>query len=193
MGVRETVLGLCKRLGGATKFATKTTLNVLLPGSGEVVELVGELIECAHETARDQWDFDQKRAEELARRTDQERLERILHLLADDLKGVLGIVSGFVDQPTVARQVVERSVQHDEKIQHVQSLLRDLAARLNRIEKNTEKLLDGQASVLSSQDHLLRKMARLEKQVTRIRKEATPTRGAERGDESQEPSLYEYP
>jgi hypothetical protein len=55
---KDKALGLCKRFGAPAKFAAKLTLGTLLPSSPAVVERVCGVLDCVHEIAKDNLEFD---------------------------------------------------------------------------------------------------------------------------------------
>jgi len=60
MGWKDKAIELCKRGGAPAKFIAKMDLGAVLPGSPAVVDLIGEILDCVHETAKDQLIFEER-------------------------------------------------------------------------------------------------------------------------------------
>jgi hypothetical protein len=53
MSWKDKAITLYKRFGAPTKFAAKMILGAVVPGGPAVVGLVGEVLDCIHETTKD--------------------------------------------------------------------------------------------------------------------------------------------
>src|SRR6185437_4564171 len=84
MSLKDKAVGLCKRLGAPAKFAAKLALGAMLPGSPAVVELVCGVLDCVHETAKDNLQFDPAKMR-TASPADLQRVEQVLDILNDEL------------------------------------------------------------------------------------------------------------
>jgi formylglycine-generating enzyme required for sulfatase activity len=53
MSWKEKALALVKRFGTPVKFTAKLVVGAVVPGGSAVVDLVGQVLDCVHETAKD--------------------------------------------------------------------------------------------------------------------------------------------
>jgi len=147
MGLAQKALGLVKRFGAAVRFGAKVALNVLMPGSGVAVDLVNQVLECVHETAKDNYNFDPSRLP-AATPQDLARVEQILDVLAGDLQLILAQVSALEAFPAAAKRIVEVAAATDRSCQIAITKLDELSHRFSRQEQKIGKVLDGQEEIL---------------------------------------------
>src|SRR5262245_5049709 len=106
MSLKAQVLGFVKRFGAPAKFAAKQILNAVLPGSPAVVELVGQALDCAHETAKDQFEVDEARLPP-ATAADLNRVEEVIGILAGDLQTLVAQVGRLDQWPDAVAALLE--------------------------------------------------------------------------------------
>jgi tetratricopeptide (TPR) repeat protein len=171
MSWKQKVLGLAKLYGPAAKFAAKAILGVILPGSPAVVELVGQALGCAHETAREKWEFNELK-QPVASEADLRRLEEVLGVLSGDLSVLMAQVAALEATPDVARQVLNTALATDDRVQSALHKLTALAMRFDRLEEQNRRLLEGQgyaAGMLEELLPLVRRLAGVADFVTELR------------------------
>jgi hypothetical protein len=160
MSWQDRALLLCRRLGPGAKFAAKLVLGAILPGSPAVVELVGEALDCAHETAKEHWEISRDRPI-AGSPTDLARLDEVLGILTGELSALLAQVAGLRELPDAARQVLNTALATDDRVQSALAKLDNLARRFDRLEEQNRLLLAQQgfaADVLAELLPLVRRL-----------------------------------
>jgi hypothetical protein len=135
MPLREQVVGLFRRFGAPVRFAVRTVLSSAIPGGGAVVDLIDSVLDCAHETAKDQYRFDDSRMP-MASSQELERVELVLGQLATDMPELLQQMVALKDTPDQARQAIELARQNNQHIQRSFARLDESVQILQRIEAN---------------------------------------------------------
>jgi hypothetical protein len=138
MSVKGKVLGLWKRFGAPTRFATKMILSATLPGSPAIVEL-----DCVHETAKDNPELDESRLP-AATQEDLKRVEDIIDVLTGDLATLMAQVATLEALPDVAAQVLDVALAADERCRAALGRLDHLARCFDRLQEQNGKLREGQ-------------------------------------------------
>ncbi|MGH7169857.1 MAG: serine/threonine-protein kinase [Gemmataceae bacterium] len=166
MGVKDKAIAFCKRFGklsglGAAKSAAKMALSALLPGGSVVVDLVEVVLDCVHETAKDQLIFvDRPLA---ASAEDLRRVEEMLGTLTDDLAPFMErVVRLEKRQDEVDRVFAEAMETLDERGRNALDHIDHLARRFDILEAQNKKLLQGQgyaSGMLAEMLPLMRRMA----------------------------------
>ncbi|HEY7425992.1 MAG TPA: protein kinase [Gemmataceae bacterium] len=166
MGVKDKAIAFCKRFGklsglGAAKSSAKMALNALLPGGSIVVDLVEFVLDCVHETAKDQLTFEDRPLAATAE--DLRRVEEMLGALMDDLAPLMErVVRLERSQEEVDRVFAEAMETLDERGRNALHQIDHLARRFDRLEEQNKKLLHGQgyaAGLLAEMLPLMRRMA----------------------------------
>lgn len=161
MSLVQKALGLVKRFGAPVRFAAGIVLNAALPGSPAVVQLVEKVLECVHETAKDNYRFDESK---LPACTSAEfrRIEEILDILGGDLQELLTKLAPLATVPDTALRVLEVTLQTDRNCQVAVTKLDVLAHRFDRLEEQNRLLLERQGhahGILDEMLPLVRKIA----------------------------------
>ncbi len=160
MSWKDKAIELCKRYGAPAKFAAKMILGSVLPGSPVVVELVSEILDCVHETAKDQLTFEDRPLAATAE--DLRRVEDMLAVLANDLAPLMAQVAAFEDMPDRAAKLLDVAMATDERCQTAVRRLDQLARRFDRLEKQNDDILKGQgyaSAMLAEMLPLMRHMS----------------------------------
>jgi molecular chaperone DnaK len=155
MSWKDRAIELYKRFGAPAKFAAKMILGAALPGGSAVVDLVGEVLDCVHETAKDNLTV------ERASTADLQRVEEILAVLANELNPLMAQMTALADLPEKAAQVLDAAMATDEHCRQALHRLDHLARRFDRLEEQNKKLLEGQgyaAGMLVEMLPLMRRM-----------------------------------
>lgn len=153
MGLLDTLSTLRGTLGGGAKFAATQVLNVCLPGSGAVVELVGQLLSDPEvkEAAKGVADAIGKINEERWKAevktrfgTTEERLEEVeavLEVLRRDMAGLLAEVSEREGQSAAeVRRLIEAEIAARPEWQQARETLRSVVKRVESLEEWRERL-----------------------------------------------------
>jgi serine/threonine-protein kinase len=160
MSLKDKALDCWRRWGAPVRFGSQLLLSTMLPGAPAVVELVGKVLDCAHEASKDAVRFEDRLPP--ASPQDLQRVEEILDLLGGELQGVLGKLAALEEMPDVAAQVLERSIASDSRCQAALHKLDALAGRFDVLEQQNRRLLEGQgyaADMLEQMLPLLQKLA----------------------------------
>lgn len=161
MSLVQKALGLVKRFGAPIRFAAGIVLNAALPESPAVVQLVEKVLECVHETAKDNYAFDESK---LPACTSAEfrQIEDILDILGGDLQELLTKLAPLETLPDTALRVLEVSLRTDRNCQVAVTKLDVLAHRFDRLEEQNRLLLERQGhahGILDEMLPLVRKIA----------------------------------
>jgi len=97
-------LELIKRFGTPAKIAAKLALNAVLPGAPVVVEIIGHILDYAHETAKDQLN------EPKLKGSDIQGIEKVLDVLDSDLRQLVNSVNFQASSSALATQALEQSL-----------------------------------------------------------------------------------
>ena len=154
MSWQQKVLRLAKLYGPAAKFAAKAVLGVVLPGSPAVVQLVEQALDCAHETAKEMWEIDE-RLVPAASEADLRRLEEVLGVLDSELPALMAQMARLEAVPDLALRVLNTAVATDDRVQSALYKLTTLAMRFDRLEEQNRRLLEGQGYAAGMLEELL--------------------------------------
>jgi hypothetical protein len=133
---------LYKRCGAPAKFAAKLILGTVVPGSGEVIELIDKALDCAHETVRDNLD---------ASPADLERLEEMLDVLLGDLQPLMAKLARLEQLPDLARERLDLALATDDVCRRSARTLEQCVGAFDRLGKQQEQMLAGQEFTRPSQ------------------------------------------
>jgi serine/threonine protein kinase len=159
MSWKDRAVELCKRFGTPVKFAVKMVLGAVLPGSPAVVDLIGEILDCVHQTAKDQPTFEDRPL--AASAEDLRRVEDMLALLSDDLAPLVAQVARLEQVPQMAAQVLDVALATDAHCQATVRKLDTLARRFDRLEKQNDEILKGQGYATAMLSEMLPLMRHL--------------------------------
>ncbi len=157
MGLKELgnkALGIIKRFGGPAKFAARVILHTALPGSGAVVNLVDKVLDCVHETARDNWELDLERLL-TATQADLGRVEQLLDLLSGELAGLTAQVAALEAVPEAARQIVAVALATDQRCRESLGKLDRLAQGFDLLAAQNRQILHKQGYSVQMQEEML--------------------------------------
>ena len=154
MSWKEKAVALVKRLGAPAKFAAKMVLGAVLPGGGAVVDLVEKVLDCAHDTIKDNLEANEARAPE-ATAADLERVSEVLDVLGGDLAALTEKVAALEKLPLEASRQLEVALATDARCQAGFRRLDDLARRFDRLEEQNRQLLKGQGYAAGILDEML--------------------------------------
>ena len=160
MSWKDKVVGLCKRFGAPTKFAVNLTLGTLLPGSPAVVELILGVLDCVHETAKDNVEFNSAKMP-AASAADLQRIEQVLDVLNGDMAALMAQLTQLEQVPDFARKILETALATDDRCRQAAHRLEDLARRFDRLEEQNRQLLLGQNYQTNLLEDLLPLMRRV--------------------------------
>jgi serine/threonine protein kinase len=138
MSWKDKAIELHRRFGAPAKFAAKMILGAALPGGSAVVDLVGEVLDCVHETAKDNLAVEQASAADL------QRVEEVLAVLVEELNPLMAQMTALADLPEMAAQVLDTVLATDDHCRQAMHRLDHLARRFDRLEEQNKKLLEGQ-------------------------------------------------
>lgn len=153
----DRALSICRKLGPAAKFAAKTVLSAVIPGSPAVVELVCDALEVVADTARDR-DIDRALG---ASPEDLQRLEQVLTILDTDLHTAMAQVGDLADVPDKAARILNLTLALDERSQAAMRQLDAVARRFDRLEAQNRELLEKQGYAAGLLEEMLAMMRRL--------------------------------
>jgi TPR repeat protein len=157
MAWTDRAISICRKLGPAAKFAAKTVLGAVIPGSPAVVELVCDALEVVSDTARD---CDMARALG-ASPADLERLEQVLTILDTDLHTAMAQVADLQDVPDKAERILNLTLTLDERSAAAMRQLDAVARRFDRLEAQNRELLEKQGYAAGLLEQMLTTMNRL--------------------------------
>jgi hypothetical protein len=159
VSLRNRAVGLIKRYGAPVKFAARLVLRAILPGS-PAVELVGQVLDCVHETAKNNHVLEPGRLPQ-ASAGDRDRVEQMLAVLSDDLSALVGQVAALEGKPALAAQVLEAALATDDHCRKAVHRLDRLGRGFERLEQQNARLLDAQGYATGVIEELLPLMRRL--------------------------------
>jgi TPR repeat protein len=168
MAWNDRALSICGKLGPAAKFAAKTVLNAVIPGSPAVVELVCDAFECVADSARAA-DIDRALG---ASPEDLKRLEQVLTILDTDLHTAMAQVADLQDVPDKAERILNLTLTLDERSQAAMRQLDAIARRFDRLEQQNRELLARQgyaAGLLEEMMAMMRRLAGIADYVDELR------------------------
>jgi TPR repeat protein len=157
MAWNDRALAICRTLGPAAKFAAKTVLSAVIPGSPAVIELVAAAFECVADTARAA-DLDRAIA---ASPADLQRLEQVLTILDTDLHTAMAQVADLADVPDKAERILNLTLALDERSQAAVRKLDDVVRRFDRLEEQNRELLARQGYAAGLLEEMMTMMRRL--------------------------------
>jgi TPR repeat protein len=168
MAWHDRALSILRRLGPAAKFAAKTVLHAVIPGSPAVIELVCDALECVSDTARDA-DIDRTLG---ASPEDLKRLEEVFAILDTDLQTAMAQVADLHDVPDKAERILNLTLALDDRSQEALRRLESIARRFDRLEEQNRELLARQgyaAGLLEEMLAILRRVAGIADYVEDLR------------------------
>jgi formylglycine-generating enzyme required for sulfatase activity/tetratricopeptide (TPR) repeat protein len=140
MSWKGKVVALYKQFGAPVKFAAKMILGAVLPGGSAVAELVSQALECAHETAKDHFELDERKAP-AATAADLQRLESVLEVLAGDMAALMEQVVRLQAQPEEARRELQAALAAmDDRSRTALIRLDGLARSFDRLEEQNARI-----------------------------------------------------
>ncbi len=157
MAWSDRAVSICRKLGPAAKFAAKTVLGAVIPGSPAVVALVCDALEVVVDTARDR-DIDRALG---ASPEDMQRLEQVLTILDTDLHTAMAQVADLQDVPDKAQRILNLTLTLDERSQAAMRQLDAVARRFDRLEAQNRELLEQQGYAAGLLEEMLAMMRRL--------------------------------
>jgi TPR repeat protein len=157
MAWNDRVLSIARKLGPAAKFAARTVLTAVIPGSPGVIELVCDAFECVQDTARDAA-LDRAPA---ASTEDLQRLDEILAVLDTDLHTAMAQVADLQDVPGKAERIINLTLALDDRSQIALRKLDAAARRFDRLEEQHRELLAKQGYAAGLLQEMLVMMRRL--------------------------------
>ncbi len=143
MSWKDKAVALVKRFGAPAKFAAKLVLGAVLPGGGAVVELVEKVLDCAHDTIKDNLEANEAKAP-AATAADLDRVAEVLDVLGGDLSALTEKIASLEKLPQEASRTLESAMATDARCQAGFRRLDDLARRFDRLEEQNRQLLKGQ-------------------------------------------------
>lgn len=161
MEMKRKAIELIKRFGAPVRFAVGLILKATLPSGSAFAALIEKVFECVHETAKDEYDFDESKLPSVSE-CDFLRIEQILDILGSDLRELLEKVCLLEQVPERAAQILEVALQTDQSCMVAVSKIDALALRFDRLEDQNGLLLAGQqhaAGMLGEMLPLVRKIA----------------------------------
>ena len=106
------------------KFAAKLVLGAAVPGGSAVVDLVGQLLDCVHETAKDQFEADEAKG---VAEADLKRVEEMFDVLSGDMAKAMESVARLEKLPDLAAQQLDLLLKTDAGCQAALAKLNQLA------------------------------------------------------------------
>ncbi len=161
MSWKDKVVGLYKRFGAPVKFAAKLIVGAVVPGGSAVVELVGQALDCVHETVKDNLEIDESRLP-AATAADLQRLEGVLDILSGDLGALTAQMATLEALPEAAKQLLDVALATDDRCRAALGKLDGLARGFDVLREQNAKILQGQgyaAGMLEEMLPLMRRMA----------------------------------
>src|SRR5262249_49308493 len=134
MSVQQKVPALFRRFGRPAAFAVRHVLEAVLPGSPALIELVGQVLDCARETSAGQFDLDESGLPAIGG-SDLKCVEDVLDVLGSDLQTLLAQVAAFEKAPELADQVLEVALATDDRCRVAVRRLCQLAVRCGRLDE----------------------------------------------------------
>jgi formylglycine-generating enzyme required for sulfatase activity len=137
MSCLEKVRTFVKRCGSPAKFVAKSIIGVAVPGSAPVMELIDKLIDCAHDTAKDNLD-------DFASREDLVRVEKMFDRMLDDMQDVVEHLRRLEDVPDLARKTLYAALRSEEHCLAAAEGIAEQAVQLSTVRADLAKLSAGQ-------------------------------------------------
>jgi formylglycine-generating enzyme required for sulfatase activity len=140
-------LSLVRKYGPAAKVVVTSVLNVVAPGSGQLIDLAGQAIDTAKEVADKTAQEDSER-ELLTRlkRSEAElgRLGELFEKLAGPLAAVCDKASAFADQPDDLPDIIGRAIAADPRLSQVLHEVGGLKEQFDVFQADLKRLADHQ-------------------------------------------------
>ncbi len=133
----EKVRTFVKRCGAPAKFVAKSIVGIAVPGSAPVMELIDKLIDCAHDTVKDN-------LEELASREDLARVEKMFDRMLGDMQDIVEHLRRLEDVPDLARKTLYAALRNDEHCLAAAKGIAEQAVQLSAVSSDLAKLSAGQ-------------------------------------------------
>ena len=160
MSWKEKVVGLYRRFGAPVKFAAKLVVGAIVPGGSAVVELVGQALDCVHETARDNLEIDEERLP-AATAADLKRIEEMLDMLGGDLAALTEQIAALEGLPDAAMKILDIALKTDDRCRAALHKLDALAQGFDALGQQIAELLRGQGYAAGMLAELLPLMRRM--------------------------------
>jgi len=143
----QTCLSLVRKYGPVAKVVTAGVLNVVAPGSGALVEMAGNALDAASETAEEVAD-DQFRRQLLDRLGQSEaeltRLGQLLEYLTGPLVKVCDKAAAFADQADDLPDIIGRAIAADPSLAQVLHQIGGLKEQFSVFQADIRRLADRQ-------------------------------------------------
>ena len=159
MSWKEKVVGLYRRFGRPVKFAARLVVGAFVPGGSAVVDLIGQALDCVHETVKDNLEIDEERLP-AATAADLKRLEELLDVLGGDLAGLTEQIAALEGLPEAATKILDVALKTDDRCRAALHKLDALAQGFDALSKQNEELLRGQGYSIGMQEQMLPLMQR---------------------------------
>ncbi len=137
MGLLHKLKTFVTRCGAPAKFVAKTIVGIVVPGSGSVIDLIENVIDCAHETAKDN-------LQALASLQELERLEKMFDLTLGDLQEIVEQLRLLEDVPDLARKTLARTLALEPRCLAAAKALQEQAIQLSSMQTELKRLATGQ-------------------------------------------------
>ena len=161
MSWKDKAVALYRRFGTPAKFAARLVLGAVVPGGSAVVDLIGQALDCVHETAKDNLEIDEERLP-AATAADLKRLEEMLDVLGGDLAGLTEQITALEGLPDAATKILDVALKTDDRCRVALHKLDALAQGFDALGQQNAELLRGQgcsAGMLEEMLPLMRRMA----------------------------------
>ncbi len=137
MTFQEKLRTFVARCGAPAKFVAKMIIGSTVPCSQPVLELIDKLLDCAHETARDN-------LATLAPPEDLAHIEKMFDVLLGELQGVVEHLKHLELVPTIAQETLTVALSMKPHCLVAAKMLREQALQLTSLQAELKKLSTGQ-------------------------------------------------
>jgi type II secretory pathway component PulF len=144
MALREKIRAFVQRCGAPAKYVAKAVVGFAVPGSGPVLDLIDRLIDCAHETAKDNLDA-------LASAEDLQCVEKMFDVLLGDLRGVVETLKGLERLPDEGRKTLAAALRAEGRSLEAVKAIREQVLQLSAVKAELARLAAGQEGLLELQ------------------------------------------
>ena len=159
MSWKDKVVGLYRRFGAPVKFAAKLVVGAFVPGGSAVIDLIGQALDCVHETVKDNIEIDESRLP-AGTAADLKRVEEMLDVLGGDLAGLTEQIAALEGLPEAATKILYVALKTDDRCRAALHKLDALAQGFDVLNKQNAELLRGQGYAAGMLDELLPLMRR---------------------------------
>ncbi len=154
MAWQSKVLELCKKYGGAAKFAAKTILGAVIPGSPAVIDLVEQAFDAAQKSAQDEWEMNLSKSIQTTAEN-QVRLEEMLDVLGGELQYLFAQMASLEQMPDLAQQMLAVARANDARCLEAVQKLDFIASRFSRLEEQNSQILRNQQRTVQQGEEVL--------------------------------------